>query len=110
MTQAILNVTGTVLRGLINANVFVIATGTKAISVAAASTPMISNNAINVPSGTAPVIAAAGFVANNSYSAAAGVTAAIPAGTTCFQKCLCNGFRLCQKSLEPRPNVFLKNW
>lgn len=75
MTQAILNVTGTVLRGLINLNYFVIATGTKAVSVAAASTPFISNNRINVPSGTAPIIAAAGFVIGNLYSAAAGVTA-----------------------------------
>lgn len=75
MTQAILNVTGTVLRGLIDNNRFVIATGTKAISVAAASTPFITNNIINVPSGTTPIIAAAGFVGNNTYSAAAGVTA-----------------------------------
>jgi hypothetical protein len=74
MTQAILN-TATVLRGLIYNNNFVIATGTKAIAVAAASTPFISNNNINVPSGTAPVVAAAGFVAGNRYSAAAGVTA-----------------------------------
>lgn len=75
MTQAILNVTGTVLRGLIDNNRFVVATGTKAISVAAASTPFITNNRINVPSGTTPIIAAAGFVAGNLYSAAAGVTA-----------------------------------
>lgn len=75
MTQSILNVTGTVLRGLIDNNRFVVATGTKAISVAAASTPFITNNVINVPSGTAPIIAAAGFVGNNTYSAAAGVTA-----------------------------------
>lgn len=75
MTQAILNVTGTVLRGLIRNNFFVIATGTKAISVAAASTPFIANNRINVPSGTAPIVAAAGFVAGNIYSAAPGVTA-----------------------------------
>lgn len=75
MTQSILNVTGTVLRGLIFNNNFVIATGTKAIAVAAASTPFISSNNINVPSGTAPVVAAAGFVAGNRYSAAAGVTA-----------------------------------
>lgn len=74
MTQAILN-TATVLRGLIFNNNFVVGTGTKAIAVAAASTPFISSNSINVPSGTAPVIAAAGFVANNRYSAAAGVTA-----------------------------------
>lgn len=74
MTQAILN-TATVLRGLIFNNNFVVATGTKAIVVAAASTPFISTNYMNVPSGTAPVVAAAGFVANNSYSAAAGVTA-----------------------------------
>lgn len=75
MTQSILNVTGTVLRGLIDNNRFVVATGTKAISVAAASTPGIFNNRINVPSGTTPIIAAAGFVAGNIYSAAAGVTA-----------------------------------
>jgi len=75
MTQAVLNVTGTVLRGLIANNFFVIATGTKAIAVASASTPFISNNRINVPSGTAPIVAAAGFVAGNVYSAAAGVTA-----------------------------------
>lgn len=74
MTQAILNV-ATVLRGLIAGNFFVIATGTKAIAMAAASTPFISNNRINVPSGTAPIVAAAGFVAGNVYSAAAGVTA-----------------------------------
>ena len=74
MTQAILNAT-TVLRGLIDSNRFVISTGTLAISVAAASTPFITNNRINVPSGTAPITAAAGFVAGNVYSAAAGVTA-----------------------------------
>ena len=75
MTQSILNVTGTVLRGLIANNYMVVGTGTKAISVAAASTPFISNNRINVPSGTTPIIAAAGFVAGNIYSAAAGVAA-----------------------------------
>ena len=69
MTQAILNAT-TVLRGLIDSNRFVISTGTLAISVAAASTPFITNNRINVPSGTAPITAAAGFVAGNVYSAA----------------------------------------
>lgn len=74
MTQAILNAT-TVLRGLIDSNRFVIATGTVAITMAAASTPFITNNRINVPSGTAPIVAAAGFVAGNVYSAAAGVTA-----------------------------------
>ena len=74
MTQAILNAT-TNLRGLIDNNRFVISTGTVAITVAAASTPMITNNRINVPSGTAPIVAAAGFVAGNVYSAAAGVTA-----------------------------------
>lgn len=74
MTQAILN-TATVLRGLIRNNAFVIATGTKAIAMAAASTPFITNNRINVPSGTAPIVAAAGFVSGNNYSAAAGVTA-----------------------------------
>lgn len=75
MTQSILNVTGTVLRGLIDNNRFVVATGVKAISVAAASTPFITNNRINIPSGSTPIIAAAGFVAGNIYSAAAGVTA-----------------------------------
>ena len=74
MTQAITN-TATVLRGKITNNVFVVATGTKAINMAAASTPMIAGNKINVPSGTTPVVAAAGFVAGNAYSAAAGVTA-----------------------------------
>jgi len=74
MTQAILNAT-TVLRGLIDNNRFVVATGTVAITMAAASTPFISNNRINVPSGTAPIVAAAGFMAGNAYSAAAGVTA-----------------------------------
>lgn len=75
MTQAILNVTGTVLRGLIQVNTFVISTGTKGIAVASASTPMITNNRFNVASGTAPIVAAAGFVIGNLYSAAAGVTA-----------------------------------
>tara|TARA_B110000503_G_scaffold113785_1_gene170878 strand:+ start:80 stop:997 length:918 start_codon:yes stop_codon:yes gene_type:complete len=74
LTQAVLNAT-TLLRGQISRNFFVIATGTKAIAMAAASTPFISNNRINVPSGTAPIVAAAGFVAGNVYSAAAGVTA-----------------------------------
>ena len=74
MTQSIVNV-ATVLRGLIDDNRFVVATGTAAITMAAASTPFITNNRINVPSGTAPIAAAAGFVAGNVYSAAAGVTA-----------------------------------
>lgn len=74
LTQAILNV-ATVLGGLIKDNTFVIATGTLAVSVAAASTPFIVNNRINVPSGTTPITAAAGFVIGNLYSAAAGVTA-----------------------------------
>lgn len=74
MTQAITNAT-TILRGVIRNNVFVVATGTLAINMAAASTPMITNNRINVPSGTTPITAAAGFVAGNIYSAAAGVTA-----------------------------------
>lgn len=74
MTQAILNATAN-LRGLIDSNRFVIGTGTLAISVNSASTPFIVNNRINVPSGTTPITAAAGFVAGNTYSAAAGVTA-----------------------------------
>lgn len=74
MTQAILNV-ATVLRGLIDNNRIVVGTGTAAVTMAAASTPFISNNRINVASGTTPIVAAAGFVAGNVYSAAAGVTA-----------------------------------
>lgn len=74
MTQAIVNV-ATILGGWIDNNRFVVATGTVAITMAAASTPFISNNRINVPSGTAPIVAAAGFVAGNVYSAAPGVTA-----------------------------------
>lgn len=74
MTQAILNATA-LLRGFIDSNRFVIATGTLAITMHASSTPFISNNFINVPSGTTPITAAAGFVAGNRYSAAAGVTA-----------------------------------
>jgi hypothetical protein len=74
MTQAILNAT-TILGGLIRNNTFVIGTGTVAITMAAASTPFVTNNRINVASGTAPVVAAAGFMAGNVYSAAAGVTA-----------------------------------
>jgi len=73
-TQMIKNV-ATVLRGLIRNNTFVVGTGTVAITMAAASTPFIVNNRMNVASGTAPVVAAAGFVAGNVYSAAAGVTA-----------------------------------
>lgn len=73
MTQAILN-SATVLRGLIDSNRFVVATGTKGIAMAAASTPFIVNNRFNVASGTTPIVAAAGFVAGNIYSAAAGVT------------------------------------
>lgn len=75
-TQNITN-GATILRGELNANRFVTYTGTKAINMAAASTPFISNNRINVPSGTAPIVAAAGFVAGNVYSAAAGVTAGV---------------------------------
>lgn len=82
MTQAILNVTGTVLRGLIADNYIVVSTGTKAIAVAAASTPFIVNNRMNVASGTTPIVAAAGFVAGNIYSAAAGVTSTGQTGST----------------------------
>lgn len=73
-TQFILN-TSTVLRGNIHNNRFVVGTGTKAIAMAAASTPFVTNNRINVASGTAPIVSAAGFMAGNVYSAAAGVTA-----------------------------------
>lgn len=82
MTQAILNVTGTVLRGLISDNYIVVGTGTKAIAVATASTPFIVNNRMNVASGTTPIVAAAGFVAGNIYSAAAGVTSTGQTGST----------------------------
>lgn len=74
LTQAILNAT-TVLRGVIDGNRFVIGTGSAAITMASASTPFIVNNRMNVASGSAPIVAAAGFVAGNVYSAAAGVTA-----------------------------------
>lgn len=74
MTQAILNV-ATVLTGLVDNNRAVVATGTLFATFAAASTPFITNNVINVPSGTTPITAAAGFVGGNKYSAAAGVTA-----------------------------------
>lgn len=74
MTQAITN-GAAVLRGLIADNYFVVATGTKAINMHSSSTPFVVNNRINVPSGTAPVVCAAGFMAGNAYSAAAGVTA-----------------------------------
>ena len=73
-TQNITNGT-TILRGEIRNNRFVTYTGTKCINMAAASTPFITNNRMNVPSGTAPIVAAAGFVAGNVYSAAAGVNA-----------------------------------
>jgi hypothetical protein len=73
MTQAILNV-ATVLRWIIDNNRFVIWTGTKAIAMASTSTPFITNNRINVASGTAPIVSAAWFVAWNIYSAAAWVT------------------------------------
>lgn len=63
------------LRGEIHANRFVTYTGTKALNFHASSTPFVSNNRFNVPSGTAPVVAAAGFMSGNNYSAAAGVTA-----------------------------------
>lgn len=74
MTQSITN-GAALLRGLIDDNRFVVATGTKAINMHASSTPFVTNNRINVPSGTAPIVAAAGFMAGNVYSAAAGVTA-----------------------------------
>lgn len=74
MTQSILNAAAN-LRGLIDDNRFVVATGTVGVTMHASSTPFITNNNFNVPSGTAPVTAAAGFVSRNHYSAAAGVTA-----------------------------------
>ncbi len=76
MTQAILNAT-TVLRGVIDSNRIVVATGAAAITMAAASTPFIVNNRINTNGGasTTVVVGAAAFVVGNAYSAAAGVTA-----------------------------------
>lgn len=74
MTQAINN-GAAILRGEIRSNRFVVYTGTKAINLHASSTALISSNDINVPSGTAPVVAAGAFVVRNAYSAAAGVTA-----------------------------------
>ena len=82
MTQAILNVTNTVLRGLIANNIIVTATGTLAMSFKSTSTPMIVNNRMNVASGTTPIVAAAGFVAGNIYSAGAGVTSTGQTGST----------------------------
>lgn len=74
-TQLIQNGGTTLLRGTITNNEFVVYTGTKGINMAASSTPFIVNNRFNVASGTTPIVAAAGFVAGNVYSAAAGVTA-----------------------------------
>lgn len=77
-TQGIKNV-ATVLRGRISNNIMVIGTGAAAITMAAASTPMIVNNRFNTNGGasTTVVVAAAGFVVGNAYSAAAGVTAGV---------------------------------
>jgi hypothetical protein len=76
MTQAILNV-ATVLRGLYDSNSFVIGTGTAAMTFAAASTPSWKNQRYNIASGTAPVVAAAGFnLGGNYYTNAAGAAAA----------------------------------
>lgn len=63
------------LRGFIDNNRMVVGTGVVAINLAAGTTPFITNNRFNLPSGTTPIVAAAGFVAGNTYSAAAGVTA-----------------------------------
>jgi len=75
-TQLISN-TATALRGFIDNNKLVVGTGTVAINLSAASTQFITNNRINVASGTTPVTAAAGFVAGNAFSNAAGVTASV---------------------------------
>lgn len=76
-TNAILNAT-TILNGKIDDNRFSSANSSTAITLAAATTAFITNNRFNTGGGTAPVVAAAGFVQGNGYSAAAGVTA----GTT----------------------------
>lgn len=73
-TQLIQNAT-TVLRGTITNNEFVVYTGTKGINMGAASTPFVVNNRFNLPSGTQAVVAAAGFVAGNVLSNAAGNSA-----------------------------------
>ena len=73
LTSAILNATA-VLGGNIDQNIMVVTTN-DAIIMHASSTPFITNNRMNVSGGTAPITAAAGFVAGNVYSAAAGVTA-----------------------------------
>ena len=74
MTQAITNAT-TVLGGIIDHCRFETYTGTKSINLASATTCFITDCDFNVPSGSAPVVGAAAFVARNAYSAAAGVTA-----------------------------------
>lgn len=74
LTQAVLNAT-VINRGVIDNNRFLIGVGTKGVAMHASSTPFITNNRFNVASGTTPIVAAAGFVAGNVYSAAAGVTA-----------------------------------
>ncbi len=73
-TQAILNATN-VLRGLIDSNRIVISGANVAITLASGTTTFIVNNRINVAASNTPIVAAAGFVAGNVYSAAAGVTA-----------------------------------
>jgi hypothetical protein len=75
MTQAILNAT-TILGGLIDTNFFHIYTGTKAISLAAASTAFISNNRIIVASGTAPIVSVGGSFSGNHYTTEANTLAA----------------------------------
>lgn len=67
LTQGILGAT-TILGGLIDSCNFHIYTGTEAISLAAASTPYIVNCRMCVPSGTAPIISAAGSFSGNRYT------------------------------------------
>jgi len=52
------------------------ASSTKAIVLSSGTTGSIINNRLHILSGTAPITAAAGYVGGNTYSAAAGVTAA----------------------------------
>lgn len=74
---AIDNVTTACLRTQVDGNTIanMTASSTKAMVFVSTSTPFITNNRLQILSGTAPITAAAGFVGGNYYVAAAGVTA-----------------------------------
>lgn len=59
------------LRGFIDNNKMVVATGVVAINLNATSTQFITNNRFNLPSGTTPIVAAGAFVGGNTLSNAA---------------------------------------